>query len=325
MGLPRAVIEAEKAAEAAMLALKGNTGEQPTPEVESKKPELTETPEPVKSPVQEQQPAPTSNDDGLDWKHKYDVLKGKFNSSVPALQEKVKQLESQVDNNPKFAQLERESFADKQRISQLEQALQVKEVKPAELELNPYLKEEYGEDFAKAVADTARQENQIMSNKLNELEAKLSGQIQSTQNDVKQTNAVTKMDGLKALISAGGHAFESINDDPMFHEWLSGVDKYSGKERQSLLQHAYDSSNLKLASSFYIDFMGTQKQRFNSNPLSQHVEPVNSNNGQDKLSTNTPFNAESFQELHDKFRRREITEAEFNEKEREFFSALQQR
>jgi hypothetical protein len=323
MGLPKAVLEAERAAEAAMLEIKGNTGEQPTPEAESKKPELNETPEKVKAP--EETPAPTSDDDGIDWKHKYDVLKGKFNSSVPALQEKVKQLESQIDHNPKFAEMERQSFSDKQRISQLEQALQEKQVAPTKSELNPYLLAEYGEEFANAVAEAAAQGNQITSNKLAELEQKLSSQIQTTQKDVEQTNAKTRMDGLKAIIATSGHKFESINDDPMFHEWLAGLDKYSGRERQTLLENAYNSGNVTLAASFYTDFMGTQKERFNSNPLSQHVEPASSTSRPDTGSNPMQFNAQAYEKLHEDYRNGRMTDAEFEKRDSEFITALSRR
>jgi hypothetical protein len=287
----------------------------------------TGQPDPI-APAQEEtgileQPTPVEQADpvNVDWEHKYKVLDGMFKTERTKLSEQVKQLQALPQANTTLvANLQAEIEQLKQTNSQLEQANQ-SEPATSHTELDSYLVDEYGEEFAQAVAKTANAQNAPLLQKLQHLETQLNSQSQSIQTNETDRN----MTSLKATIKGAGFDFDVVNNDSMFHAWLSESDPYSGMQRQQLLEQAFNSGDNQRTARFYTDFMNTQTKRATQNPFNEHVERLPNVSVGEQVYTQHPlFDRQAIVRLAEQKRRGQITNAEYVEAERKIFAQLKQ-
>lgn len=317
MSLPKAVIEAEAKANAMIEAQKGNTDNTSTPANN----DTIDLPKQSETPPQETLQAQENNP----YKHKYEVLQGKFNklaADMKAMQEKdaIQTSAALPENDPRFVQLQQQLSALQQQNSQLEQALKERPEPQAQVELNPYLVDEYGEEFAEAVAKAAESQTKAA---VDQLRKEFGSKIDSTHNKVSEFSTSNTMASLKALLAnSHGIKFDLVNNDPEFHSYLMAQDPYSGVQRQSLLENAFQSGDVERTARFFTDFVKTQNTTSSDHPLSSHVDPATNVVMQDTGTQPAQFNANALAELHDQFRRGLITEADFNKRESELFAAL---
>lgn len=317
MSLPQAVMKAEAEANAMIEAQNGNTDKASTPDKEVTQiefPKQSETPQNETSPPQQEDP----------YKHKYEVLQGKFNklaADMKALQEKDAQQTNPVsiETDPRYVQLQQQLSQLQQQNSQLMQTLESRPEPEAKVELDPYLVEEYGEEFAAAVAKTAAAQTKSAVEKLRQ---EFGHKIESTQNTVSQVTTTSSMNNLKKILSDQGIKFDLVNNDPEFHAYLMASDPFSGTQRQTLLENAFNSGDVERTARFFTDFVKTQNQTSSEHPLADHVDPSTNVVMQDTGSQQPNFDPDALTKLHDQFRRGLITEAEFQQKERSLFAAL---
>ena len=317
MSLPKAVQEAEARANAMIEAQANGNTEQSIPDTRnpSSLPGTNETPEPQTSEAR-------GNDDG--YKHKYDVLQGKFNklaADFKTLQQQATQPASpvSVESDPRFVQMQQQLTAMQQQNSQLTQALKDRPEPEAQVELDAFLVEEYGEEFAKSVAQSAQKQT---SAAVEQLRKEFGQQIESTQNTVTQVTASNTMAALRRTLGASSVDFDSVNDDPDFHAYLAQVEPYSGIQRQQLLESAFNSGDIERTARFYTDFSKTQTTPVSNHPLADHVDPSTTVTMQDSVAQPPSFDTNALTNLHDRFRRGLITEAEFQKQEAQLFAAL---
>jgi hypothetical protein len=265
----------------------------------------------------EKQPDPVN----VDWEHKYKVLDGMFKAERTKLSEQIKQLQALPQANTTLvANLQAEIERLKQTNSQLEQAKQ-SEPAVSHTELDSYLVDEYGEEFAQAVAKTANAQNAPLLQKLQHLENQLNSQSQSIQTNETDRN----MTSLKATIKSAGFDFNVVNGDSMFHAWLSESDPYSGMQRQDLLEQAFNSGDTLRTARFYTDFMKTQTIKAAQNPFSEHVERLPNVSVGEEVNTQQPiFDRQAIVRLAEQKRRGQITDAEYVAAERKIFAQLKQ-
>lgn len=310
MTLPTALQKAEAEADALILGNRNNP--------EQGNPESSNAPEPKQGTPVNQDPK------SEDWEQKYKVLQGMFNSQVNSLQEKVRKLESQSDSSQAVEQLQAQIQTLQHDNSQLKQALQEQESsKPAQL--NPYLVDEYGNDFAQAVAEQAEiLVNDRISKVTSEYDAKiaeLTNQNQSTAQNLQQVSSDTRLQTLKGILKQQNVEWDITNDDPAFHAWLSEIDQYSGAQRQQLLEHAFNSGDMQRTARFYTDFVASQSNAPN-NPLRQHVDPTTGFTPTETATQTAAFDEAELKRINRLYREGRMTTEEFERRENEIYASL---
>jgi len=174
----------------------------------------------------------TSNentDDPDGYKHRYDVLKGKYNSEVPKLQAQIAELRQEMQT------LKERATSDEIN----------KTPEPLSSESIDDLREEYGEDFVNSITNLVRESMGDIPNRI----------------DAVETNtAATAFDRSCAELDRMKSGWRTTNDDPAFHAWLSETDEMSGSVRQDLLSEAFNSGDLQRVVRFFNAFEATQGQ-----------------------------------------------------------------
>jgi hypothetical protein len=223
------------------------------------------------SPTDDKQPAeppaePPKDDnqskdqDALYWKHRHDVIQGKYNKEVPALHDEVRQLKTDLaDRDAKIQELETQ-----------DQSSSGQSGAPDNAQIEQF-KEDFGEDLVDFVQRmiTAKGDNQsdVDPNRVDELDQRVSRFEQEKQADAE---ARFWTDIQKAVPH-----WREINQDPKFHEFLSQFDPETGKPRQTLLseaQNALDAKGVIDIFKLHIDSQSSSQSRERQIP-EEDVEP----------------------------------------------------
>ena len=316
MALPESV---RKQAEFADKFYQGNTDQPqgeptPQPKAEGIPPESAPVPAPQATPV----------NDEKDYRQMYIALKGKYDKEVPTLHSQVRNLTEQANqsqhapqNDTHVAQLNQQIADLEQRNRLLEQS-KVDTAPHAEstIELNAHLIEEYGQDFAQAVADqsaasvkAANAENRKMQKRLNSIESQFS-----------QSSKDNKLTTLRNMLSGNGVSLDDTETDHGFGAWLQTVDSRSGQTLSTLLHQAFNNGDLQRTASFYMDYNATQS-RPNQTQLSEYADNV-TNNPASESPNQTVFDPSAFTRLAEQLRTKQITHAEYDKQERLLFTAM---
>lgn len=275
--------------------------------------------------VNQNNPAKTddlSGGNNIDWEHKYNSLKGKFDAATIQITE----LKQQLSQQPKPSALEPTEAAELNQLRQSNQLLQreldslksQQSAQEVQLELDPHLVNEYGEDFAKAVANQT-------SNTIKQVEDRFANQLQSTTQQFQQVSSTQKQTTLAAKLSGEGIDYNAVDRDPAFHQFLSQVDPYSGTQRQQLLLQAFDAGDIERTANFYRTFTQlntTNSNSLDSNPLSQHINP-NTVQQPDSIDTQpAQWTEEQIAQLYRDRREGRISDEDFNRYEQELFNSM---
>jgi hypothetical protein len=162
------------------------------------------------APVQEQVQAQAPTQDATYWRHRFDVLQGKYNAEIPALRQEIKTL------TQKLAEQSTEGSA----VQRAQTAMQ--ELTPAEIE-------EYGPDLVNLIKKVA---GSIAGKSDNFDDVK--AEVAQMRDERHQDAYARFMTDLEVQLPN----WREINADPAFLEWLSGTDMLSGAQRQQLLTDA---------------------------------------------------------------------------------------
>lgn len=283
------------------------------PAAEEAKPTSVETPS-----EQPQVPQASTVNDDINWKQRYATLDGKYKAEVPRLSEEIRQLKSQLSATPQNDAVISQMQQEINSLKQANQLLEQQQSQPAEsaIELDKQLAEDYGEDFAQGVARVAQLQNKELKQELENLKS----QFNSTQQSMHQVTGEQKLSSFESMLLSKGITFAAVDNDPVFHQFLSTVDQRSGQTYQALMQSAYDNGDLARAASFYTEF-SDQQSRSNPN-LDQYADNLNSQTHVDTPPATPVVNGNAFTQLANDFRNKRITRAEFEAKERELFNAL---
>jgi len=200
--------------------------------------------------VVEQETAPAQDVDNTDttnlFEQRYNVLKGKYNKEVPLLQEQVRNLTSQVEtlqNQPA-----KRSDADEALISKV--------------------KDEFGDEFI----DDFKQDysSEQPESEVDALKQRVESAEQATK-DIQHESAMAELDRTMPK-------WREQDSDPLFQEWLGGLDEFSGVVRNELLIKSFknrDLARVKLIFDAY-NVTPTQSQQ------PQAVQPVETQPQQQK-------------------------------------------
>lgn len=253
MSLPRAVLEAEEAANKLYEeaynpnepeATEGNP-QTPAPDPE---PESSAAQGIAPQPVGSQQTETASTADDGSWEHRYKVLSGKYNAEVPVLAADNREL--------------------KNRLKTLETELEaMKTATPQEPLLKPEEIAEYGESFIDVVRRAAREELAAKEAEISQLRSKIDSIEATTIKSVE----VSFYEDLTRLVPE----WNVINDDTNFHKWLDTRDDLTGMRRQDMLALAEQDKDARRVANFFIAFQKANQSWAASanNALASQVVP----------------------------------------------------
>ena len=201
----------------------GNPAEQAAPEAQ---PQGAAPVDPAQS-ADPTQPAQAETRDAAYWRHRFDVIQGKYNVEVPALRKEIadlkQQLAQQLDAAPSTPQ-----------------GSAVQRAQEAMAELTQAEIDEFGPDLVnliKRVAGSAAAAQAFQADQ---------GDLQTLKSELSQIREEQQQDAQArfwATLEDQVPDFRAINANPAFLAWLAEVDPMSGASRQQLLasaQHALD-------------------------------------------------------------------------------------
>jgi SepF-like predicted cell division protein (DUF552 family) len=284
---PRAVQKAAKAANELHEKIYGKDGQPPKaaeppepPEPPAEPPKATEPPaEPPKEgkpavtaepPKGEEPPAeppaepPKAGGDDV-WKHKYDVLNGKYRAEVPRLHEDVRKLNMQLaDQNRQIQSLTDKLEEAKTRRPEpsMSKAEMKKLISDAEIE-------DYGDDMIEVMRKAAkeallpeveqlREENRLLREE--------SDSLRQTVGNVTQTYSQNARDVVYTSLNEQVPEWKALNEDSLFLDWLSQEDTFAGRQRGELLTEAFEQNNAARVVAFFRGYLKENEAFYQAPP-----------------------------------------------------------
>ena len=173
------------------------------------------------------------------WKHKYEVLQGKYNAEVPRLQQANDGLTGRL------GELE-------MQMSQLSSQLAApgEPVTPSTL-LTDEEREDYGDDMISVVKKAAREEFEPVVAQLQQE----NGQLRTLLGGMQEKSAVSARDGMLSKLDAEQSNWRELNQNPEFLGWLENVDPYNGMKRLDMLRQAFEGNNTTRVLAFFKGFL----------------------------------------------------------------------
>lgn len=172
----------------------------------------------VEEPTAIEEPAPQVEED---WKHKYEVLKGKYDSEVPRLLKEMKRLKR-----------EKQELAT--RLDLLEKMLLTRETSSAP----PSRKEEEEED------EEVKKLKEEYPDIYRAIEKVLRKKIGTVENKVKDMTTQMTQQQFIAQLTAIVPEWQRLNTDPDFLDWLQEEDPSTGYTRHQLMLYAYNNGDV---------------------------------------------------------------------------------
>jgi len=319
-----------KQAEAANAAIKefSNTAQgsdQPidataTPDDQAKRP--AETPETASAsdqpkPDDKKLDKPLGNE-GDPWEQRYKILQGKYNKEVPALHDKVRQLEQEATRLREAG-----SSVDSQELTRLrEENAELKrkaEAAPDTSHANPdldALREQYPPDLVDGILSVVKG-----------MVAPLQQRVDSVDKTVSQTSKTTNVDRLRNKLKEHNIDFDQVNTDPIFvQDFLGELAPYSSQTKGRLLQEAFESGDIDRAAKFFIDYSGKRESasgaRDSQNRIDEHVSVHNTGQGGTPSTAGRVWTEQSIAQFYDDKRRGKYTPEEAKALEADLFASV---
>lgn len=185
---------------------------------------------------------PPPEEDWKQWKHKYDTLRGMYNSQVPKLQaeaSKVPTLEA--------------------KISELTEALNRRPAPAAgSSAITEKDREDFGEDTIDMMQRAARASVEAELNGLRETIATLQAQVLPKVNAMETRQALTAEEMYFNRLAARVPDWEQINNDARFHAWLLEIDPLTLTTKQVYLEQAHNEMNVEKVANFFLTWKNAQ-------------------------------------------------------------------
>ena len=244
MALPKAAQKqleaAQKMHEQAYPAPEENQDKPNLEVVSDGKPEDAAQP-PTKVESDEAQPDGVGKEnDPAFWKHKYDVLQGKYDAEVPRLQQSNNGLQGRL------GEMENQLA----RITAKMADAPAKQITPSSY-LTDEEREDYGEDMLTVVKKAAREEFEPMLATLQEE----NGQLRSLLGGMQQKSILGARDEMLDKLDNELSNWRQLNSQPDFLGWLENVDPYSGNKKLEMLRQAFENNNTSRVLAFFKGFL----------------------------------------------------------------------
>lgn len=175
-----------------------------------------QSPTPAPPPPQD---APASGAE--DWRHKYQVLQGKYNAEVPRLTATLREQTGTI------TRLNEEMASLRAQVERLQ--------KPASVVITPQEVEDYSAEMLDVVGRRARAE---ISPELDDVRAQVN-EMRSRLASVSKEVVETKQERVLRTLDQQVENWREQNDDAGFGEWLDALDPLSRQIRRDMLGRAF--------------------------------------------------------------------------------------
>lgn len=296
MGLPKQVEEAGKRADELKKEVEGKTGDpkdgKKPPEGDTTPKDPENNPEPAPEP-DKKQPDPKPQEE--DWKHKFDVLQGKYNKEVKEVRDKLAavdmdKIQSDLANlNQQVVQLTQTNAT----LAKQNEELKAKAEKPEPQTSNDiteddlkHLRElELDDKAIEIIRKMAGGSGQVdLSGTINEVKTQVN-ELKEGVEEAKTETQKSRVDAFMSTVRASVPNFDDINNDQGFISWLSTTvsPQYPGKTRQGVLNEAGQNLDAVAATAIFNEYIEETKTKAQEpaeepkpNPLENEIEPNNS-------------------------------------------------
>ncbi|MGB0662793.1 MAG: hypothetical protein ACPGMR_03280 [Pontibacterium sp.] len=276
--LPRAVQDAAKLAESIQSQLanpSNDTRVEETQPLESAQESTQPTAEPAKPADESNKPSqtyqqPNEDQDASYWRHRFEVVQGKYNAEVPALRERVKTLEEQLASSaPANQQHAAERAAE--AISDLSQT----DI------------DEYGPELIALIEKVAGAKTQLLSTQVSKANQELEQMREEKAQDAQARFWMELRQNVPNL--------DAINSSTEFLKWLDGVDPKSGSQRQALLNSAQQRLDARSITAIFKEFesLAATPQRNN-----QHLQQPHQSRSSDNPMGERTFTREQVTQFY---------------------------
>lgn len=173
------------------------------------------------------------------WKHKYDVLQGKYNAEVPRLQQQNDGLTGRIND----LEAQMANFA-----TQIAEPGET--ITPSTL-LTDEEREDYGDDMIAVVKKAAREEFEPMIATLQQE----NGQLRALLGGMQEQTVQSARDTMLSTLDTEQANWRELNQNPEFLGWLENVDPYNGMKRLDMLRQAFEGNNTTRVLAFFKGFL----------------------------------------------------------------------
>lgn len=221
-------IEKQLAAMAAAPADQGNTEDQPAQPAQAPAPEQQQVAEPTPQPAQ-----PVDQGDDT-WKHKFDVISGKYQAEVPRLYGQLK------EQNQQLEQLQRE-------LAELKAKAAAEPEKPKESLVTSKDEEAFGSDLIDMARRVTRDEIGQVLDRINQIEQMLK-RIEALPQQVQQVaqqQAQSAEERYWGAVNTAIPDWNQIDSDPRWVEWLNTRAPFAVKTYRELAGEAIQAGQIE--------------------------------------------------------------------------------
>ncbi|OUR99230.1 hypothetical protein A9Q81_11690 [Gammaproteobacteria bacterium 42_54_T18] len=217
---------------------------------------------------------PQTNNAGIDWEQRYNVLQGKYNKEVPDAIDSVRRVQQEK------SELVIKVNGLNQQVSELTQALEaIKNPEPDHSEKIGTVRSDFGDEVADLLADSQKE---IADLKGVIAESKKPEPEPAVQGDSQDEDPAAKHSINHVMTRVGGEEeFNRIDSDPDFNAYLNEIDPLYGTQRRNVMQSLFAKGDLETVSNYYISWNAQQKAALASADRREElIEPASLNGGE---------------------------------------------
>lgn len=224
-------------------------------EPEPAKEPATEQPKPVKraaKPAPEQRPEPAKEPAVDNWEHRYNSMKGRYDSSqqtIGSMQEQMSQLGDE--------------------LSRTQQMIHQRQEPPPRPPTTKFITPEDEATYGPDLIDLARRAaKEALGQDIDT--------IRNENSQLKQRVTQSSQQGVVQALDRDVPNWRQVNMDPRFKRWLSLRDIYSGGVRKQMLDAAYQAANAPRVLAFFNGFISDEAATGQTEPELLSEQPRNS-------------------------------------------------
>ena len=210
-----------------------------------------------------------------DWEQKYKSLQGMFNAQNAETNQLRQEMQQEAARGQR---LEATLATMNQKSQDLQDQLKVVQEKPREVKLTKDILDETDDTtrrFVEAYAHDHIQPIQARADRAIEEAATLRESLVRSNQDqqrIMQQNQRLQEQVFFGNIAARVPNWEQVNVDPAFKTWLSEVDPFSGRQRQEVINAAYQAADANTVANIFQTYIGQSGQAIQPGPAQPPVQ-----------------------------------------------------
>lgn len=237
---------------------------------------------------------------------RYSSLQGKYNSEVPRLNQRNRELESELQR------LLEDNKRLRGEVAEREQA-------------TAYLTDQDADTFGADMVDFVRRGAKEESAKYSQIAADLKGQVDELRAQLQATQQQSMASAQERFyqeLSSECPGWEAQDKDEGFIEWLSQADPVLGVRRQDALDRAAGMMDGRQVAKIFNQYRTWKQQKLSDNPLARQVAPSHATGGASQPSSGRTWSQAEIASFYDACRRGEIVGEQKRQIEQEIDNAV---